>query len=62
MEFDQNRSGKPSSVTPLTVIRALLTAFKQWRARRETAAILSQLNDQQLKDIGMSRSDVERWR
>lgn len=36
----------------------LLRRFLAWNRRRNNRAILMQLNDDQLKDIGLSREDV----
>lgn len=60
MEFDQNRAAKPCAVTLLDIFRGAVMAVKKWRARRETREILSQLTDLQLRDIGLSRHDIQR--
>ena len=38
---------------------ALLRMFSRWLRGRVTAASLQTLDDAQLKDIGLSRSDIE---
>ena len=58
MEFDQNRAAKPFSVTLLDIMRGAARVVKHWYARRETRRILSRLSDNQLRDIGITRSDV----
>ncbi len=58
MEFDQNRAAKPFSVTLLDIFRDGVRAIKRWQARRETREILSHLSDAQLRDIGLTRQDI----
>ncbi|ERH63567.1 hypothetical protein N172_21915 [Pantoea dispersa EGD-AAK13] len=58
MEFDQNRAAKPFSVTLLDIFRGGVRAIKRWHARRETREILSHLSDAQLRDIGLTRQDI----
>ncbi len=58
MEFDQNRAAKPFSVTLLDIFRGGVHAIKRWHARRETREILSHLSDAQLRDIGLTRQDI----
>ncbi|WP_343554600.1 DUF1127 domain-containing protein [Pantoea sp.] len=58
MEFDQNRAAKPFNVTLLDIFRGAVRMVKSWKARRETARILSQLSDNQLRDIGLTRQDI----
>ncbi|MCA1179887.1 MULTISPECIES: DUF1127 domain-containing protein [unclassified Pantoea] len=58
MEFDQNRAARPFDVTLLDLFRGARRAMRQWRARRETRQILSQLSDAQLRDIGLTRNDI----
>jgi uncharacterized protein YjiS (DUF1127 family) len=41
-------------------IVALITAFKTWRKKRGDMAVLSMMTDRELKDIGLTRSDLER--
>jgi uncharacterized protein YjiS (DUF1127 family) len=38
--------------------RAVLERMSSWRQRRRTRAMLWQLNERELKDIGISRADV----
>ncbi|NDL64488.1 DUF1127 domain-containing protein [Acerihabitans arboris] len=40
-------------------LAALYGRFKSWHLRRRNRLILSALSDDQLKDIGLSRSEVE---
>ena len=41
-------------------IHALIAAFKTWREKRADMAALSMMSDRELKDIGLTRSDLER--
>ena len=59
---DRQRGGGVASV-PASVampISRLATAFLNWRERRAELRSLQGLNDHMLKDIGVSRCDVER--
>ncbi|MGA7865565.1 MAG: DUF1127 domain-containing protein [Stellaceae bacterium] len=38
----------------------LLSRFMDWRARARSRHLLLQLDDRMLRDIGLSRSDVDR--
>ncbi|MBP2196009.1 DUF1127 domain-containing protein [Erwiniaceae bacterium L1_54_6] len=60
MEFDQNRAARPFNITLLDMLRALRQLVKSWRLRRETRRILSHLSDTQLRDIGLTRGDIDR--
>jgi uncharacterized protein YjiS (DUF1127 family) len=60
MEFEQNRAAKPFNVTLLDIYRALRQLVKSWYARRQTRRILSHLSDTQLRDIGLTRGDIDR--
>jgi len=44
----------------LTINRllALRAAFKRWRKRRKTVRALADLDERQLRDIGLTRDDV----
>ena len=39
--------------------KRLLTAFITWRARQAALAHLKSMSDRELKDIGLSRSQIE---
>lgn len=39
-------------------IVAMHAAFRRWRDRRETRRALAELNDQQLRDIGLEREEI----
>ena len=41
-------------------ILALIAAFKAWRAKRTDMAKLSMMTDRELRDIGLTRSDLAR--
>lgn len=63
MGYEENCAAKPFSVTPWQLLRAAGKGFRQFLERRRTRLMLSRLSDDQLKDIGLSRSDIERdWR
>jgi len=57
MGYDENRAAKPFAGTPYHLVRYLWRRYKRWQLRQETRAILSRLNDAQLKDIGLRRDD-----
>lgn len=38
----------------------LVRTFKNWRRYNETVRELSRLNNRELNDVGISRSDIER--
>jgi uncharacterized protein YjiS (DUF1127 family) len=40
-------------------VAALLTAYFGWQERRQQRLLLQRLDDRMLKDIGLSRSDVD---
>ncbi|WP_239953162.1 DUF1127 domain-containing protein [Pantoea sp. Z09] len=63
MGYEENCAAKPFAVTPWHLLRALAHGIKAIHQRRKTRQILSHLNDAQLKDIGLTRSDIEneRW-
>ncbi|TCL04961.1 MULTISPECIES: DUF1127 domain-containing protein [Sodalis] len=46
------------AVNPIPQPDTLFRRFMAWNHRRRNRAILMQLNDDQLKDIGLSREDV----
>lgn len=60
MEFDQNRAARPFNVTLLDIFRAVRQLVKAWHLRRQTRRILSHLSDTQLRDIGLTRGDIDR--
>ncbi len=39
-------------------IVAVHAAFRRWRGRRRTRRALAELNDQQLRDIGLEREEI----
>ncbi|NUU65756.1 DUF1127 domain-containing protein [Enterobacteriaceae bacterium BIT-l23] len=57
MEFHENRHSNP-------FIGFVLVArwLKRWWELRRTRRILSAMNDEQLRDLGLSREDVSHWR
>lgn len=43
----------------LAALKGLVKQYRAWRSQREAIATLSHLDDRLLKDIGISRSDVD---
>ena len=46
--------------TPGRVLPKLLSRFRGWRERARGRHLLLQLDDRMLRDVGLSRSDVDR--
>jgi uncharacterized protein YjiS (DUF1127 family) len=40
-------------------IAALISAYFRWQERRQQRLLLARLDDRMLKDIGLTRSDVD---
>jgi len=59
MEFNEIRAARPFAASPFHLIYRL---WKAWYARKITKRILSRLSPAQLKDIGLTRQDVERYK
>ncbi|MBZ0057760.1 MULTISPECIES: DUF1127 domain-containing protein [Leclercia] len=53
MEFNENRARRPFAIFILTG-----RIFARWYRINRTRRILSQLSDEHLKDIGLSRHDL----
>ncbi|MFO3904303.1 DUF1127 domain-containing protein [Enterobacter hormaechei] len=53
MEFYENRAKRP-----FAVFIWMGRAVKKWYRINRTRRILSQMSDEQLKDVGLSRCDV----
>ena len=49
---------EPWGVSPLAVIRRIVSAIRLWRARARSRQELCELSDHQLSDIGLRRHDV----
>ncbi len=62
MGYEENCAAKPFSITPWHLLSAIAQGIKAIHQRRKTRRILLHLNDAQLKDIGLTRSDIERDR
>jgi uncharacterized protein YjiS (DUF1127 family) len=63
MEFNENRAARPFAASPFHLIYKLpYRLWKTWYARKHTKRILSRLSPAQLKDIGLTRQDVERYK
>ena len=43
----------------MNILNRLKSAIANWQTRRTTIAALSALNDQQLRDIGIHRGEIE---
>ena len=62
MGYEENCAAKPFSVTPWSLLRTIARSLKDLHQRRRTRLILLQLSDAQLKDIGLTRGDIENER
>lgn len=63
MEFNENRAGRPFSQSPfILMFRLPRRLWLAWRHRAYSRKVLARLSDAQLKDIGLSSDDVERYR
>jgi uncharacterized protein YjiS (DUF1127 family) len=45
---------------PRRLLPNLLSRFRDWRKRARSRHLLLQLDDRMLRDVGLSRSDVDR--
>ena len=45
---------------PRRLLPKLLSRFRGWRERAQSRHLLLQLDDRMLRDVGLSRSDVDR--
>ena len=48
------------SAAPRRLLQNLLSRFLGWRERARSRHLLLQLDDRMLRDVGLSRSDVDR--
>ena len=48
------------SAAPRRLVPNLLSRFRGWRERARSRHLLLQLDDRMLRDVGLSRSDVDR--
>jgi uncharacterized protein YjiS (DUF1127 family) len=46
--------------SPRRLLPTLLSRFRDWRERARGRHLLQQLDDRMLRDVGLTRSDVER--
>ena len=63
MEFYENKASRPFSWAVVCTI--FIRPYRRWQAARLRAAtrrILAGLSPEQLKDIGMTRTDVQRFK
>ncbi len=62
--MSQWRSGCKAAITHSIdiIIRPPITWWRGWRKRRTTLRELRRLNDAQLKDIGLTSHDIDRFR
>jgi uncharacterized protein YjiS (DUF1127 family) len=49
-------------VAAIDALLALHASFKKWRNRRKTLRVLADLDDRQLRDIGLTRDDSDSYR
>jgi uncharacterized protein YjiS (DUF1127 family) len=57
---DVGETAAPSILgTGLAVLRDQWRAFREWRAQQQTIALLHSMNDRDLKDIGLTRAEIE---
>ncbi|EGF4709581.1 DUF1127 domain-containing protein [Escherichia coli] len=54
MEFHENKAK-----TPFIRLVQLWHAVRRWRRQMQTRRVLQQMSDERLRDIGLSRVDVE---
>ena len=54
MEFHDHQAK-----TPLIRLVQLWQAVRRWRRQMQTRRVLQQMSDERLRDIGLSREDVE---
>ncbi|MGB0854473.1 MAG: DUF1127 domain-containing protein [Pikeienuella sp.] len=52
-------SGNRFEISILDHVAAFVARFTEWRSYRRTVVELSALNDRELADIGLVRSDIE---
>ncbi|WP_261644438.1 DUF1127 domain-containing protein [Erwinia mallotivora] len=63
MEFYENRSARPFKESPFRLICQLpYRMWKSWRLRMLTRRALSRLDRAQLRDIGLTCEDVNRFK
>jgi uncharacterized protein YjiS (DUF1127 family) len=48
------------AAAPRRLLSNLLSRFRGWRERARSRHLLLQLDDRMLRDVGLSRSDVDR--
>ena len=48
-------------IAVIDALAALYVSFKQWRGRRQTLKALAELDEHQLRDIGLTRGDTTPW-
>ncbi|AYY72853.1 DUF1127 domain-containing protein [Citrobacter koseri] len=54
MEFHENRAKQP-----FIGFVQIWRAIKRWRLRAQTQRVLQRMNDEQLKDVGLRRDQIE---
>ena len=63
MEFNENRGGKPFKASPFVLMfRLPRRLWLAWRHRAYSRKVLARLSDVQLKDIGLTSEDVNKYR
>ncbi|HXV26113.1 MAG TPA: DUF1127 domain-containing protein [Alphaproteobacteria bacterium] len=56
--MDESRSGDRRDIA-LELVRHAMRTFRSWRERSRQRRDLARLNDRLLRDIGLTRADVE---
>ncbi|MCU5771593.1 DUF1127 domain-containing protein [Erwiniaceae bacterium BAC15a-03b] len=63
MEYQENRTGQLFAGIRFRMQLILLyRRWQAWRLRQQTRNILSGLSDTQLRDIGLTSEDVDRYK
>jgi uncharacterized protein YjiS (DUF1127 family) len=55
----RNRTGGGSSGGPGSALRRWWLAYMEWRLQRLAADLLHRMSDRQLRDLGITRSQIE---
>lgn len=55
----QPGTGIATERSPVTLVRHLTSAFRDWSERRRAAAALAAMTDRELRDIGLTRGAID---
>jgi uncharacterized protein YjiS (DUF1127 family) len=55
----RSSAGEALPRRPAGALQRLWLAYMDWRLRRLASSLLSRMSDRQLKDMGLSRSQIE---